>query len=71
MSYAASATLFLHTTIEVTVARKNGGYDITAKNADGNVFRLYAMGEDVILSATLVDPDEEEVVTRRVKRNLK
>ena len=60
MSYNASATLFLHETIEVTVERKDGGYDIIAKNADGNVFRLYAMGEDVILMATLVDPDDED-----------
>jgi len=59
MSYTMGSTIYMHDTQTVKIKRSNGGYDLIIENKEGNNVYLYCFGEDVILSATLIDPEEE------------
>jgi hypothetical protein len=50
----------MHHTQTIKLKRCNGGYDLIIENKEGNSIYLYCFGEDVILSATLIDDKEEE-----------
>ena len=60
MSYTMGSTIYMHDTQTVKIKRSNGGYDLIAENKEGNSVYLYCFGEDVILSADLIDDKEEE-----------
>lgn len=59
MSYTMGSTIYMHDTETIKVKRSNGGYDLIIENKEGNSAYIYCFGEDVILSATLIDPEEE------------
>jgi hypothetical protein len=59
MSYSMGTTIYMHHTQTIKLQRSNGGYDLIIDNGEGNTVYLYCFGEDVILSANLVDDKEE------------
>jgi len=60
MSYTMGSTIYMHDTQTIKVQRSNGGYDLIIENKEGNSVYLYCFGEDVILTANLIDDKEEE-----------
>jgi hypothetical protein len=52
-------TIYMHHTQTIKLQRSNGGYDLIIENKEGNNIYLYCFGEDVVLSANLVDDKEE------------
>jgi len=63
MSYSMGSTIYMYDTRTVRIKRSEGGYDLIAENEEGNCVYLYCFGEDVILSADLIDNKEEEEVS--------
>lgn len=57
--YTMGSTIYMHDTQTIKVQRSNGGYDLIINNKEGNNLYLYCFGEDVILTANLIDDKEE------------